>query len=57
MWTIRNKTPGIAIADPFNMRAIHLASAGDGKVTSEYLQGFFLANQKKHNILLPYFPE
>jgi hypothetical protein len=57
MRIIRDKTPGIAIADPFYMRAIHLASAGDRKVAAEYLKGFFLANQKKYNLLLPVFPE
>jgi hypothetical protein len=57
MRIIRDKTPGIAIADPFYMRAVHLASAGDRKVASEYLKGFFLANQKKYNLLLPVFPE
>ncbi|XP_047057882.1 uncharacterized protein LOC124664394 [Lolium rigidum] len=57
MRIIRNTTPGIAIADPLYMRAIHLSSIGDRKVASEYLKGFFLANQKKDNILLPYFLE
>jgi hypothetical protein len=57
MRIIRDKTPGIAIADPFYMRAVHLASAGDRKVAAEYLKGFFLANQKKYNLLLPVFPE
>ena len=57
MRIIRDKTPGIAIADPFYMRAVHLDSAGDRKVATEYLKRFFLANQKKYNILLPVFPE
>jgi hypothetical protein len=57
MWIIRNKTPGIAIVDPFYMCANHLANAGNRQVASEYLQGFILANSKKDNILVPYFPE
>ncbi|KAK1684682.1 hypothetical protein QYE76_045530 [Lolium multiflorum] len=57
MRIIRDNTPGIAIADPFYMRAVHLATAGDRAVASEYLKGFFLANQKKYNLLLPVFPE
>ncbi|KAK1628263.1 hypothetical protein QYE76_002578 [Lolium multiflorum] len=57
MRIIRDHTPGIAIADPFYMRAVHLATAGDRAVASEYLKGFFLANQKKYNLLLPVFPE
>ncbi|KAK1681203.1 hypothetical protein QYE76_042051 [Lolium multiflorum] len=40
----------------FYMRAVHLATAGDRAVASEYLKGFFLANQK-YNLLLPVFPE
>lgn len=57
MRIIRNKIPDIAIADPFYMRAVHLATAGDRAVASGYLKDFFLANQKKCNILLPVFPE
>ncbi|KAK1694307.1 hypothetical protein QYE76_011004 [Lolium multiflorum] len=57
MRIIRDNTPGIAIADPFYMCAVHLATAGDRAVASEYLKGFFLANQKKYNLLLPVFPE
>ncbi|KAK1616511.1 hypothetical protein QYE76_022028 [Lolium multiflorum] len=45
------------LTDPFYMRAVHLATAGDRAVASEYLKGFFLANQKKYNLLLPVFPE
>lgn len=57
MRIIRHNIPDIAIADPFYMRAVHLATAGDRAVASEYLKGFFLANQKKYNLLLPVFPE
>lgn len=57
MRIIRNNIPDIAIADPFYMRAVHLATAGDRAVASGYLKDFFLANQKKCNILLPVFPE
>ncbi|KAK1612707.1 hypothetical protein QYE76_036380 [Lolium multiflorum] len=57
MRIIRHNIPDIAIADPFYMRAVHLATAGDRAVASGYLKDFFLANQKKCNILLPVFPE
>ncbi|KAK1631104.1 hypothetical protein QYE76_005419 [Lolium multiflorum] len=57
MRIIRNNIPDIAIADPFYMRAVHLATAGDQAVASGYLKDFFLANQKKCNLLLPVFPE
>ena len=57
MRVIRDKTPGIAIIDPFYMRAKHLGSAGDRQVASTYLQGVILANKRKDNILVPYFPE
>ncbi|KAK1685438.1 hypothetical protein QYE76_046286 [Lolium multiflorum] len=57
MRIIRNNIPDIAIADPFYMRAVHLATAGDRAVASGYLKDFFLANQKKCNLLLPVFPE
>jgi hypothetical protein len=57
MRIIRHNIPDIAIADPFYMRAVHLATAGDRAVASGYLKDFFLAHQKKCNILLPVFPE
>jgi hypothetical protein len=57
MRIIRHNIPDIAIADPFYMRAVHLATAGDRAVASGYLKDFFLANQKKCNLLLPVFPE
>ncbi|KAK1617729.1 hypothetical protein QYE76_023246 [Lolium multiflorum] len=57
MRIIRHNIPDIAIADPFYMRAVHLATAGDRAVASGYLKDFFLANQNKCNILLPVFPE
>ena len=57
MRIIRDKTPGIAIVDPFYMRAKHLGSTGDRQVASTYLQGVILAHKDKDNFLVPYFPE
>jgi hypothetical protein len=53
----REKTPGIAIVDPYYMRDSHLGTPGDRRVVTEYLQAFMVANKRKDYILIPYFLE
>lgn len=55
MQIISDKTPGIAIVDPFYMRASHLCSEGDRQVATTYLQGVMVENKTKDYILMPYF--
>ena len=57
MQIIRDKTPGIAIVDPYYMRDSHLGNAGDQRVVTEYLQGVMVVNKRKDYILMPYFSE
>jgi hypothetical protein len=57
MQIIREKTPGIAIVDPYYMRESCLGNFGDRKVATDYLKGFMLANKRKDYILVPFFPE
>ena len=57
MKIIREKTPGIAIADPYYMCDIHLSTTGDWLNASKYLQDLFQACASKDFILLPYIHE
>lgn len=53
---IRDKTPGIAIVDPYYMRQDVLGAVGNQVVAVKYLEDFMLANEDKDYILVPYFP-
>jgi hypothetical protein len=53
----RERTPGIAIVDPFYMRDSILLAPGDRAVVKDYLQDFMLKNKRKDYILVPFFPE
>ena len=57
MQVLREKTPGVAIVDPFYMRDSVLSNPGDRRVVIEYLQNFMLKNKRKDYILMPFFPE
>ena len=57
MKIIREITPGIAIADPYYMRDIHLTTTGDRLNVSKYLQNLFQACISKDSVLLPYIYE
>ena len=54
MKIIRENTPGIAIADPYYMRDIHLSTSGDRLNTVKYLHDLFQACISKDYILPPY---
>jgi hypothetical protein len=52
------KTPQIAIVDPYYMRANQLVEGlGTWAMAMEYLQKFMVANKRKDILLLPFFPE
>ena len=53
----REKTPSIAIVDPYYMRDTVLSNAGDRTIVRDYLRDIMLANKRKNYILIPYFPE
>ena len=53
--TIKDKTPGVAIVDPFYMRESIMRD--DPRVVVEYLQDFMLKHKREPYLLMPYFPE
>ena len=53
----REKTPGIAIVDPYYMRPAILEDDLGLQVAKEYLGDFFEKNKTKDSILVPTFPE
>ena len=53
---ILDKTPRIAVVDPYYMRQDVLGAVGNQVVVTRYLEEFMLAHQDKDYILLPYFP-
>jgi hypothetical protein len=54
----REKTPRVAIVDPYYMRDSQLVEgSGTRAMAMEYLQKFMLANKRKDTLLLPFFPE
>jgi hypothetical protein len=56
MQLIRDKTPGIAVVDPYYMPESHLAKLAGRNAVSEYLSGVMTSNIGK-DLLLAYFPE
>jgi hypothetical protein len=56
MHVIRDKTPGIAVVDPYYMRESQLAKLAGWIVASEYLSGVMRENMGK-DLLMAYFPE
>ena len=57
MQVLREKTPGVAIVDPFYMCDSILSNPGDQRVVIEYLQNFMLKNKRMEYILMSFFPE
>jgi hypothetical protein len=53
----REKTQGIMIVYPYNMRDVALANEGDRAMVKEYLRNIFVENPTIDSILLPCFPE
>jgi hypothetical protein len=56
MQLIRDKTPGIAVVDPYYMRESQLAKLAGRNAASNYLSGFMTSNIGK-DLLMAYFPE
>jgi hypothetical protein len=56
MKVIRDKTPGIAVVEPYYMRESQLSKLVGKKVASEYLSGVIRANIGK-DLLMAYFSE
>ena len=57
MQIIRDKTPGIAIVDPYFMRDAILRTHEDVHMATDYLSSFLETNSGKDVILMPYHPE
>ena len=53
--TIKDKTPGVAIVDPFYM--CESIVRDNPRVVVEYLQDFMMKHKREPYILMPYFPE
>lgn len=53
----REKTPGLAIVDPYYMRDVVLEDESDLAMVKDYLGNFFEENKTKDCILVPTFPE
>jgi hypothetical protein len=56
MQIIRDKTPGIAVVDPYYMHESQLAKLAGQNAMSDYLSGVMMSNIGK-DLLLAYFPE
>jgi hypothetical protein len=56
MQIIRDKTPGIVVVDPYNMRESQLSKLAGRNAVSNYLNGVMTSNIGK-DLLLAYFPE
>jgi hypothetical protein len=56
MQVIRDKTPGIAVVDPYYMRESQLSTLEGKKVASEYLSVVMRKNIGK-DLLMAYFPK
>lgn len=52
----REKTPGLAIVDPYYMRDVVLEDESDLAMVKDYLGNFFEENKTKDCILVPTFP-
>jgi hypothetical protein len=56
MQIVRDKTPGIAVVDPYYMRESQLAKLVGWNAASDYLSSVMTSNIGK-DLLLAYFPE
>jgi hypothetical protein len=56
MQIIRDKTPGIAVVDPYYMRESQLSTLAGRNAVTNYLSGVMTSNIGK-DLLLAYFPE
>jgi hypothetical protein len=56
MQIIRDKTPGIAVVDPYYMRESQLSTLAGRNAATNYLNGVMTSNIGK-DLLLAYFPE
>ena len=54
---ITEKTPNVAIMDPFYMDEGILETHGDRIIVTKYVTGFLLDNKDKKVILMPFFPQ
>jgi hypothetical protein len=55
--SLKEKTKGIVIVDPYFMRDVASANEGDRPTVKEYLGNIFVENLTIDSILLPCFPE
>ena len=53
----RDKTPSVAILDPFYMRESILMDDGDAALAAGYITDFMLQNADKDSFLMTYSPK
>ena len=53
----REKTPGVAIVDPYFMRDSQLVNPVTRASAMNYLQNFMVDNKSGKELILPFFPK